>query len=172
MKKTYLYLTVTLLIIAGCGTAQKTVPSSETDDVISDGYMSTTTKDNTYSISKKTKDPRHYSSIYSLLETVSGVTVDGTVVRVRGGSNSVNGSNDPLFIVDGIERGISDLNPADVHSVEVIKDASASIYGMRGANGVIIITTEGAYQMKQNEIAARKAEKEARRAAKAAKRNK
>jgi TonB-dependent SusC/RagA subfamily outer membrane receptor len=56
--------------------------------------------------------------------------------------NTINGTSEPLLIVDGVEvMDISFLNPRDVASVDVLKDASASIYGVRGAFGVIIITT-------------------------------
>jgi len=69
----------------------------------------------------------------------------GAVIRVRG-ERSINGSNDPLLILDGIpfEGGnINDINPDDVASIDVLKDASATaIYGSRGSNGVILITTK------------------------------
>ncbi len=81
---------------------------------------------------------------------VSGVQVvqtdaapGGTVsVRIRGG-NSINFSNEPLYVVDGFPTDdISSLNPKDIASMEILKDASATaIYGARGANGVVIITT-------------------------------
>lgn len=59
------------------------------------------------------------------------------------GINSINSPTDPLLIVDGVEvNDISFLHPRDVKSVEVLKDASASIYGARGACGVILITTK------------------------------
>lgn len=69
----------------------------------------------------------------------------GSTVRVRGGS-SLRGSNSPLLVVDGFPLGeagnLKQINPADIVSVEVLKDASASaIYGSRGSNGVILITT-------------------------------
>ncbi|HOI48600.1 MAG TPA: TonB-dependent receptor [Prolixibacteraceae bacterium] len=72
----------------------------------------------------------------------------GSTVRVRGGS-SLRGSNSPLLVVDGFPLGeagnLKQINPADIVSVEVLKDASASaIYGSRGANGVIMITTNKA----------------------------
>jgi TonB-dependent starch-binding outer membrane protein SusC len=72
----------------------------------------------------------------------------GSTVRIRGGS-SLYGSNSPLLVVDGFPLGeagsLKQINPADIASVEVLKDASASaIYGSRGANGVIIITTNKA----------------------------
>ncbi len=65
-------------------------------------------------------------------------------VRIRGG-NSMIGSNQPLYVVDGfaITGGIDFLNPSDIESIDVLKDASATaIYGSRGANGVVIITSK------------------------------
>lgn len=67
----------------------------------------------------------------------------GVTIRVRG-RRSLTASNDPLFVVDGIpvEGNIDDINPRDIQSIEVLKDASATaIYGSRGANGVILVTT-------------------------------
>jgi len=65
-------------------------------------------------------------------------------VTIRG-RRSFNAGNDPLYVVDGIPLGggIGDINPQDIQSIEVLKDASATaIYGSRGANGVIIVTTK------------------------------
>lgn len=65
-------------------------------------------------------------------------------IRIRG-RRSFNASNDPLFVVDGIplSGGIDDINPNDIASMEVLKDASSTaIYGSRGANGVVIVTTK------------------------------
>jgi len=72
----------------------------------------------------------------------------GATVRIRGGS-SLRGSNSPLVVVDGFPLGdagdLKQINPADIMSVDILKDASASaIYGSRGANGVILITTRKA----------------------------
>jgi len=72
----------------------------------------------------------------------------GASVRIRGGS-SLRGSNSPLLVVDGFPLGdagnLKQINPADIESVEILKDASASaIYGSRGANGVILVTTRSA----------------------------
>lgn len=64
-------------------------------------------------------------------------------IRIRG-RRSFNASNDPLFVVDGIpiSGGIDDINPQDIQSMEVLKDASSTaIYGARGANGVVLVTT-------------------------------
>ena len=63
-------------------------------------------------------------------------------IRIRGGS-SINKSNDPLILVDGVERAFSGINPNDIESIEVLKDAaSTAIYGSRASNGVILITTK------------------------------
>ncbi|MET0299281.1 MAG: SusC/RagA family TonB-linked outer membrane protein, partial [Flavitalea sp.] len=68
----------------------------------------------------------------------------GVQVRVRG-RRSFNAGNDPLYVVDGIPitGGFNDINPNDIESMDVLKDASATaIYGSRGANGVVIVTTK------------------------------
>lgn len=78
----------------------------------------------------------------------SGQPGEEPIIRVRGGS-SIQKSNNPLVLVDGFERSMADINPRDVESIEVLKDASAiSIYGARGSNGVILVTTKtGRYDM-------------------------
>lgn len=76
--------------------------------------------------------------------STTGAPGAGTTIRIRG-SRSVSASNEPLYVIDGIV-GIGDLNtinPADIESIDVLKDASsAAIYGSRASNGVIIITTK------------------------------
>jgi TonB-linked SusC/RagA family outer membrane protein len=63
-------------------------------------------------------------------------------IRIRGGS-SINNDNDPLILVDGVERSMEGLNPNDIESLEILKDAaSTAIYGSRASNGVILITTK------------------------------
>jgi TonB-dependent SusC/RagA subfamily outer membrane receptor len=92
----------------------------------------------------------------SLAARVPGVVIartpDGGIsVRIRG-QNSINGSNAPLYVVDGlpIEAGpsgsLTGINPNDIESIEVLKDAaSTAFYGVRGANGVILIKTKKAH---------------------------
>ena len=73
-------------------------------------------------------------------------------VRIRG-TGSLNSSNDPLYVIDGVPTtsGMHELNPNDIESIQVLKDAaSASIYGSRAANGVIIITTKKGAEGKLN----------------------
>ena len=75
--------------------------------------------------------------------TLSGMPSGGIKVRVRG-TTSINKSSEPLYVIDGIvsSSGLEGINPADIQSVEVLKDASATaIYGSRGANGVVLVTT-------------------------------
>src|SRR5512133_309350 len=74
---------------------------------------------------------------------VSGESGSGINIDLRG-NRSVWASNEPLFLVDGIEYGSTlDINASDIESIEVLKDASSTaIYGTRGANGVVIITTK------------------------------
>ncbi|MDR0692298.1 MAG: TonB-dependent receptor [Prevotellaceae bacterium] len=86
---------------------------------------------------------------------------DGTELYIRG-LNSFAGSNGPMIIVDGVPGGMDYINPNDIETVSVLKDAAASIYGIQGANGVILITTktggdgpakiayDGSYSITQN----------------------
>jgi TonB-dependent starch-binding outer membrane protein SusC len=93
-----------------------------------------------------------------LVSSNSGIPGGGMFVRVRG-TTSINANNDPLYVVDGIPivsgnlsavglggstaNAMADINPADIESMEILKDASATaIYGARAANGVVLITTK------------------------------
>ena len=167
MKKACIIM-ISVLLCAGCGPVQKTESSYNPEETVSDGYMAEAKTSNAYSISKSKPVERHYNSIYDMLQTISGVTVNGTSIRIRGGNNSFVAGTDPLVLVDGSEAVIDNVNPADVHSITVLKDGSSSMYGVRGANGVILITTKGAYQIQEEARAAKKAEREAKRAARKA----
>ncbi len=81
------------------------------------------------------------SGVYVL--NTDGSPGGNTMIRIRG-LNSINGGNEPLVVIDGLQGGnINSLNPNDIASIEILKDASATaIYGSRGANGVILITTK------------------------------
>lgn len=72
-----------------------------------------------------------------------GAPGGNTTIRVRG-SNSINGGNNALIVIDGLQGGnLNSLNPNDIESIEILKDASATaIYGAQGANGVVLITTK------------------------------
>lgn len=140
-KSTFLILLS--LVMAACGTTRE--KQLKTVDM---GYGETSQEALSYAISSvdmEEADKSGYITIYDYLEgRVPGVKVvkNGATtasVYIRG-INSVNSSTEPLFVVDGIMvNDISYLNPRDVKSVTVLKDASASIYGVRGGNGVILI---------------------------------
>ncbi len=124
------------------------------DEIVVTGYTAQQKKDLTGAVG--TVDTEELLQIPSsnvtnqLQGRVAGVTVSGdgrpgqpAKVRIRG-FTSISGANDPLYIVDGVPtQDISTLNPNDVESMTVLKDAgAASIYGSRAANGVILVTTK------------------------------
>jgi TonB-dependent SusC/RagA subfamily outer membrane receptor len=83
-------------------------------------------------------EKRHARNIFDLLMTVAGVVITGNNVSIRGGG-------DPLFLVDGFEMDIQllkDFVIDDVDEIEVVKDAQTAVFGARGSNGVIMITTK------------------------------
>jgi TonB-dependent SusC/RagA subfamily outer membrane receptor len=82
-----------------------------------------------------------YQSIYDMIRgRIPGVEVTGNSIKIVG-SSSLNISTEPLFVVDGvIVNNIDDISPQTVKSIEVLKGPAASVYGTRGANGVILIT--------------------------------
>ena len=178
MKKIFI-LAMTAAVLCACSSSRSVTnvyraDDSGTQDEINVGYGSVNREKLTYSVSQVEVDEKEaivYNNIWDYLRgRVPGVMIgnagpgDTPTITVRG-INSINSSTQPLFIVDGVETpDISYLNPNDVGSVSVLKDASASIYGTRGGNGVILITTKGAKEAARLEAAAKK---EARQAAKA-----
>lgn len=102
------------------------------------------------------------------ISSASGVEGGAALVRLRG-ATSINANNDPLYIIDGVfinsqslqsigaggqtSNPLADINPADIESIDVLKDANATaVYGSRGANGVIIITTKRGKKGKRTEV--------------------
>ena len=85
-----------------------------------------------------------YTNIYDMIQgKVPGVQVNGNKITIRG-VNSINLSTDPLFVVDGVVvNSIDNISPRQVKSISVLKGSDASIYGSRGAGGVILITLLG-----------------------------
>ena len=134
------------------------------DEVVVIGYGTVKKSDLTGSVTALKPDTKNKGVVVNAQDMLSGkiagVSVTssggapgaGSTIRIRGGS-SLNASNDPLIVIDGLAmdnngvKGLSNLlsmvNPADIESFNVLKDASATaIYGSRGSNGVIIITTK------------------------------
>ncbi|MDZ7607176.1 MAG: SusC/RagA family TonB-linked outer membrane protein [Cyclobacteriaceae bacterium] len=129
---------------------------TQLEELVVIGYGTAKKSDLTGSIASVTGDDIKKMPVASVTESLTGrmagVQVTSTEgspdaeirIRVRGGG-SITQDNSPLFIVDGFPvNSISDVSPSDIKSIDVLKDASSTaIYGARGANGVIIITTKG-----------------------------
>ena len=125
------------------------------DEVVAIGYGTVRKRDITGSVASVQGDDLRAIPVASAAEAITGklagVQITATEgspdaeikIRVRGGG-SITQDNSPLYIVDGFPvNSISDISPSDIQSIDVLKDASSTaIYGSRGANGVIIITTK------------------------------
>ena len=129
--------------------------SKALEEVVVIGYGSARKSDVTGSIAsvggEKLREMPATNITYALQNRVAGVDMAQTSsapgasmqIRIRG-TRSLNASNDPLVVLDGIPfmGNLSDINPGDIKSMDILKDASSTaIYGSRGANGVILITT-------------------------------
>lgn len=127
---------------------------SQLNEVVVIGYGSQSRKVLTSSIAKvdaKEIEDLQVTTVEAAMQgKAAGVSISsGTgqpgsspTIRIRGGS-SINRSNDPLFIIDGVQRSSEDFNPEDIESIEILKDAAATaIYGARASNGVVLITTK------------------------------
>lgn len=127
------------------------------DEVVAIGYGTQRKRDLTGSVSSVSEKALKDIPVATVAEALTGkltgvqvTTSEGSPdaeikIRVRGGG-SITQSNSPLYIVDGFARDhIKDIAPSEIQSIDVLKDASSTaIYGSRGANGVIIITTKSA----------------------------
>lgn len=152
---------------------------TEIEELVVIGYQTKKKRDITGSISSISSSSIENAPVKDILTAMqgraagvqvvsnSGAPGDGVSVKVRGFS-SLNSGNDPLYVIDGIPvesstlstlnsfdnhglNPLSDINPADIESIEILKDASSSsIYGSRAANGVILITTKRGKEGKAN----------------------
>ncbi|MDR1865699.1 MAG: TonB-dependent receptor [Bacteroidales bacterium] len=129
---------------------------SELDEIVVIGYGTARKSDVTgavFRVSEATiKERPVQNAIQALQGKAAGVDITSNTrggeigdIRIRG-NRSINASNDPLYVIDGIPMisgEITDINPNDIASIEILKDASATaIYGSRGANGVLLISTK------------------------------
>ncbi len=124
------------------------------DDVLVIGYGTMKKRDLTGSISTIKSEDIVRSPTSNVMEAIQGKVAGLDITKTSGdagagvdmllrGTRSINGDNTPLFIIDGMEGSYDELNPNDIASIEVLKDASSTaIYGSAGANGVVIITTK------------------------------
>jgi TonB-linked SusC/RagA family outer membrane protein len=126
------------------------------DEVVVVGYGTVKKRDLTGSVAsvkgEKLHETASFSTIQALQGQVAGISVmrtnatpgGSTSIRIRG-NRSLKATNDPLYVVDGIPIvvGLDELSGSDIESIDILKDASATaIYGSRGANGVVLITTK------------------------------
>lgn len=133
-----------------------TVNSVQLDEVVAIGYATAKRKDLTGSVSSVQGSELSKIPVTSVSQALAGKIAGVQIsqsqgspdaeisVRVRGGM-SITQSNEPLYIIDGFQsdNGIRGLDPSDIASIDVLKDASSTaIYGSAGANGVILITTK------------------------------
>ncbi|MDE1206077.1 SusC/RagA family TonB-linked outer membrane protein [Tenacibaculum larymnensis] len=158
---------VLIFSFVGMKTAERTVGASNTislimetdnllEEVVVTGYGTSTKQAYTGTatvIKSENLEAKSVSNVsQALAGEVAGVTVvngsgqpgSTATIRIRG-FGTINGNSDPLYVVDGVPytNSISNINPADIESTTILKDATAtSIYGSRGANGVIVITTK------------------------------
>ncbi|HKZ37907.1 MAG TPA: SusC/RagA family TonB-linked outer membrane protein, partial [Chryseolinea sp.] len=136
--------TLSEIVVVGYGTQRKIETTGSIASVKSDDIVQTPVTNVAQGLQAR---------IAGVQITQNSAAPGGNIsVRIRG-TNSINGTSEPLYIVDGIQisnsGGINDvsplstINPSDIESVEVLKDASATaIYGARGSNGVVLITTK------------------------------
>ncbi len=132
------------------------VDVSTLDEVIVVGYGTQKKSDITGTVASVPKDRLETAPNLNIAQAIQG-SIPGVMIQTSSagaspeeammirGRNSIKASNDPLIVVDGIPYGgeLRDINPNDVKSIEILKDASAAaIYGSRGANGVILITSK------------------------------
>ncbi len=156
IQVTYVGYKAQLIPVKGKSTFNIVLQEDNTtlDDVVVIGYGSVKKSTLTAAVSKmdaKGIENRTLARAETALQgQLAGVQVRTTTgepgsdmqIRVRGAA-SVNASSDPLYVVDGVPMdNLSGINPADIQSIEVLKDAaSAAIYGSRGSNGVVMVTT-------------------------------
>jgi len=130
--------------------AANAVKQENTDnEEVNIGYGSAAKKDlpsNIGTVDGKKNKYATYQNVYELIRgEVPGVDVNGTKIRIRG-LGTINGSSDPLVLINSVEVSIDSLvsiDPRMVKSISILKGSDASIYGSRGANGVILITMIG-----------------------------
>ena len=152
----YIGMTPVTVKAANGMTVELTSNAQDLDEVVVVAYGTAKKSELTGAVSQVTSqqiESRPVTSVTSALEgTTTGLQVNSTYgqpgdepsIRIRGFA-SINGSNSPLYVIDGVPYGgnISDLNSADIESITVLKDAtSAALYGSRAGNGVILINTK------------------------------
>ncbi len=146
------FTTIESQVTGGVADIKLAETTSSLDEIVVTGYTAQKKKDITGAVA--VVDVKNLKAIPSgnpdqmLQGQAAGVQV---ITSGQPGANSqINirgitsfGNNDPLYIIDGVQASLHDINPADIESIQVLKDAgSAAIYGVQGSNGVIVVTTK------------------------------
>ncbi len=130
------------------------------DEVVAIGYGTVKRRNLTGAVASVKSEEITLAPVSSPVEAIQGRVAGLDITRNDGransgmsillrGNRSLLASSDPIYIIDGIQGSINNLNPADIQSIDILKDASSTaIYGSAGANGVFIITTKKAEQGK------------------------
>ncbi len=143
--RTLLSLVTLVALAAGCGPKQQT-----TDDAAAPAPKPTRDALTADDVSRNPSVPIEEMLRGKIAGVVVSRTDDGGIaVRIRGGSSSFSGNNEPLYVLDGVpitpgpNGSLMGINPYDIASIKVLKDpADITMYGVRGANGVILIKTK------------------------------
>ena len=177
------------LVIASCsatrsasssrqdGSDKSDITTLKTDEIVSDGYTETSKYTSTSATSRATLTSQDRVAFNStadyICSKVTGVDRSANGGLIIRGISTIQSDTDPLVMIDGMEAfSVEEIRPSEIATIDVIKDGAAAIYGVRGANGVILITSIAAQHAKeldreharQAKIAAKKA-REAKRAA-------
>jgi TonB-dependent SusC/RagA subfamily outer membrane receptor len=152
-------LSLYLLLVAACARRQQVAEATDPapEDSVEVGYGMQARRNVTGSISSVSGDEARHPKATTVADMLQGRFPGVEVTRLPGGGLSVRirgqrsfmGGNEPLYVIDGVPVQTApggvllDLNPEDIKSIDVLKDAgSTAAYGSRGANGVILITTK------------------------------
>lgn len=142
--------------VAGKSTINVTLSENREllDEVVVIGYGTVKRKDLTGAVASMKNSDVVVAPTNNVMEALQGKVAGMDITKSSGevgsdvsillrGSRSIYGSNEPLFIIDGLPGSYNQINPSDIESVDILKDASSTaIYGSAGANGVVIITTK------------------------------
>lgn len=128
--------------------------SQQLDDVVVVAYGTQSKRTLTSSVTKVNTKEIENMAVNNVMDALKGKVAGARIfgnsgqpgespkIIIRGGS-SINKSNDPLVLVDGFERGFNEVNPNDIESIQILKDAeSTALYGSRASNGIVLITTK------------------------------
>lgn len=131
-----------------------TVDTKTLEDVVVIGYGTAKKRDLTGAVAQVKSDEITLAPTNNPMQALQGKVAGLDITRASGqagagvsiklrGTRSISGGSDPLFIIDGMPGNIGNINPNDIESIDILKDASSTaIYGSDGANGVIIVTTK------------------------------